>query len=299
MEFSTWSFQPFDCGATTQQCTPSRESKKQGRHKSKIRTQYLMKLFALPYLAIVLVLCACSSGGSSNSSAQSHEQPQNPPLSILNILVPEAAAAQPLNGYTVSISVAGDGYRQQKVADSHGEASFPDIPAGKYLVTVVVRSGSFELSTEYHETIIGAETKKESISITLPRSDLQVGVNLKTEPARVQGVYHGQSRTIPYCFENEFLSGFGYATATTAVNMSSGDIRINAEIFSGLTIEFTGTYTDDGEQVEASGTYRSSDFKEGTWVLEGIAEPKARALFLDIRTEGDCETTLDLIGLKP
>ena len=88
------------------------------------------------------------------------------------------------------------------------------------------------------------------------------------------------------------------------MTVATGDgaaLEMTFDSFYGRVLELTGTVVDGRAEFAASGTYRSSDDKTGSWTIDRVAAPTPRSVAMlvefDNRTEG-CRATFEFAGVR-
>jgi len=208
-----------------------------------------------------------------------------------------------LNEVGVTVQALGHG-QTSTVALGRDEsiARFEGLLVGQYDILVEVSRGdrivdtrreSVEVTAEGArvETSFGIEWALADVSPLLPREDAQ----------RLGHAFVGKSMVVrgsPECLGSIPL------VDTTELTAATGDgaaLEMTFDSFYGRVLELTGTVVDGRAEFAASGTYRSSDDKTGSWTIDRVAAPTPRSVAMlvefDNRTEG-CRATFEFAGVR-
>lgn len=268
--------------------------------------KYTLKWSVCCLLLGLLVGCGGGGGSSTESSDSSSQNPPTSPHSntvsaLLNLLIPAAVAAEIPTGSTASVNVQGQGVNLTKNIDDTGQTvEFGDLLLGDYTVTVVVTHNGTEIGTYTDNVTLTSSGLSVEANIAFNRASLVVEPIVKSDYSSLNYTYDGKwkvsaSRT---CIDPTF----DISVADTIVSLGGDDISLTINAFFGPNIVLTGKIDDTSGRLLASGTYESSDFKSGTWVVGNISKPSDNSIFFNAdlvnQTDGDCPIAIEYVGFK-
>lgn len=253
-------------------------------------------------------LGGCGGGGeTSTKSADSSKQdpstssPTNTVSALLNLLIPAAVSAEIPTGSTATVNVKGQGVNLTKNIDDTAQAvDFAGLLLGDYTVTVIVTHNGTEIGTYKDNVTLTSSGLSVEANITFNRASLVVEPVVKSDYSSLNYTYEGiwnvgANRT---CIDPKF----DISSANTIVNLSGDDISLTINAFFGPNIILTGKIDDTSGRLTASGTYESSDFTSGTWVVANISKPSANSIFFKAdlvnQTDDNCSIAIEYVGFK-
>lgn len=220
-------------------------------------------------------------------------------------LVEGGAASGTLGLNEIGVTVQAVGHGQTStVALGRDEsvARFEGLLVGRYDILVEVRRG---------DRIV--DTRRESVEVTAEGARLETSFGIewaladasppmpREEAQRLGHAFVGKSMVAlgsPECLGSIPLVD---TTELTAVTDGGGALEMTFDSFYGRVLELTGNVVDGREAFAASGTYRSSDEKEGSWNIDQLAAPTSQSVAMlvefDNRTDG-CRATFEFAGVR-
>jgi len=261
-----------------------------------------MKLYSF-VIAIVFgtLLSGCGGGGGGSSSTGGGDTNQ-PPVSVtkalLSLLVSPAAAAEIPNGAVATVKVQGnDVDRTVTLTDVDVAAEFSDLLLGTYTVTVSVTNNGVEIGT-FSETVLLSEGG-ESIdaSIVFNRASLSVEPFVSSNYAAINHEYEGRSTVSSECLGD---APFSTDATTATVEAEGANITITFDNFYGETLQLSGVIDDSTGSFLASGTFQSSDFKQGNWNITYLSKQTERSITIAASFENatdTCNADYEFVGI--
>jgi len=251
-----------------------------------------------PVALLSLLLTACGGGGGGDS-AQESQTPTEPSIvrTTLSILIPSAEAADLPSESSVSVRISGQGTTETvTMTDFESGVTFDDLLPGQYSVSLTARSEGVVVATGQQTVTLSANGNSFTVPMNLIAADLTISTEINgPDYSFLNKQYRGEAIG-ESCGANPFMEFGGTAGATTTLTISGENISINMSLFGDPNIIFTGTITDDTNGLQASGTFESSNFKEGTWVLNELRSPRAGVVYMDITLSGECDGTVLVFG---
>lgn len=208
-----------------------------------------------------------------------------------------------LNEVGVTVELAGHG-RTQRVTLGRGEsvARFDGLLLGQYDIFVEVRQGGRIVDTRQESVEVTPEGARAEPSFAIEWAVADASPLMpRDDYERLGHAFVGKSvvaRGEPGCVGSIPLVD---TTGLTAVTPDDGAIRMTFDSFYGRVLELTGDVLDGREAFAASGTYRSSDDKNGSWTIDRLAAPTSRSVAMlvefDNRTDA-CRATYEFAGVR-
>ena len=217
----------------------------------------------------------------------------------------EGGAASGTLGFSevgVTVEVAGHG-RTRTVALGRNEsvARFDGLLVGQYDVLVEVRQGDRIVDTRRESVEIGAEAPSgTSFGIEWALADASPPMAREDYP-RLGHAFVGKSAVAsgsPECVGSIPLVD---TTGLTALTPGGGALELTFDNFYGSVLELTGNVLSEQQEFAASGTYGSSDEKNGSWTIGRVAAPTSRAVAMSVEfvNETDaCRATYEFAGVR-
>ncbi|MCY4344362.1 MAG: hypothetical protein OXE83_12405 [Gammaproteobacteria bacterium] len=212
------------------------------------------------------------------------------------------SAALASNRASAAVEVTGHGQTRKATLD-RGEsiAQFSGLLIGPYSVSVGLRDGERMVNSQREAVTLTAEgARVQSTFATeymLPAYDAPAkGAELALLGHRFEGksvVTNGP----PECTGSIALLD----TATLSASASDGGLNLSFDNFYGRVLELTGRAEGGAGLAAASGTYRSSDGKVGSWRIAQLAAPTSLSVAMQVEFSNEtdsCQATYAFAGVR-
>ncbi len=205
------------------------------------------------------------------------------------------------NAASAAVEVVGHG-RTHTVTVDRGEsaARFDGLLVGPYDISVGVRHGTRVV-----------EGRRESVVLTGEGARVRMALETEWAPAAASPLASMDYEALGHTFEGKSMVTSGPAECTGSIPLVdttrldiSGNpsaLEMTFDSFYGKVLELTGVPGDAQGMFTASGTYRSSDAKTGSWTINRIVAPTSRSvgMVVEFNNETDmCRATLEFVGLR-
>ena len=215
---------------------------------------------------------------------------------------PVGAAALGSNRAAATVEVVGHGQaRTVELGPADTVARFDELLIGPYEVFIDVRRDEQTVDTYTESVVLGADGARLATAFEVDRTLARAApLASQGEYSLANRTYEGKSvvsRGSPECTGSIALVD----TARLDVTASGGTIDLTFDNFYGKVLELTGAVADADGVLAASGTYRSSDSKTGSWAIDYLAMPTPPqvATLVVFRNETDsCQATYEFSGLR-
>jgi len=208
-----------------------------------------------------------------------------------------------LNEVAVTVEAVGQGRtRTVTLGRDESVARFNGLLVGRYDIVVEVHQGNRIVDTRRESVELGAEGARVGTSFGIEWALADASPPMPREDfPRLGHAFVGKSvvaRGSPECVGSIPLVD---TTELTAVTSDGGAVQLTFDSFYGRVLELAGDVADDQDEFAASGTYRSSDEKNGSWAIDRLAAPTSRsvAMLVEFDNETDaCRATYEFAGVR-
>jgi len=258
-----------------------------------------MKLYSFVIaIAFGTLLTGCGGGSSNAGDGNTNQPPISVTKALLSLLVSPAAAAEIPSGAVATVRVQGNDLdRTITLTEVDVAAEFSDLLLGTYTVTVSVTNNGVEIGTFSETIVLGEGGESIDASIVFNRASLSVEPFVSSNYAAINHKYEGRSTVSSECVGE---APFSTDATTTTVEVEGVNITITFDNFYGETLQLTGVIDDSTRSFLASGTYQSSDFKQGNWDITYLSKQTERSITIAAsfeNTTDTCNANYEFVGI--
>lgn len=258
-------------------------------------------------LAMVCAALAGCGGGSKGgakapeTAAPAPSQPATPePITsgAATAFIPAAQADVAPIGATYSFTLAKAGTPVQTITNAAGEVSFNPVPFGDYQILATASLNGTQIAQGTTAVKLDSAKQRVQAGLTYSHGSLlaePVLTPLAPTQETIGGEFSGVARAFG-CIKNTFTEFSGSTSATAKVTVNGQAVKIELKLFPDNTIVIDGELSQSASAVTAAGTFKSSDFTEGSAAINKIVVLEPGSIYFSVALTGTCETALDFSG---
>lgn len=260
-------------------------------------------------LAMVCAALAACGGGSKGgakapeTAAPSPSQPATPePITsgATTAFIPAAIADVAPLGATYSFTLAKAGTPVQTITNAAGEVSFNPVPFGDYEILATASLNGTQIAQG--STAVKIDSAKQRAQAALIYSHGSLLAEPVLEPLTptqqtIGGNYDGQARMYG-CIKNDFTDFQGQTSTRAKITVLNNVAKIELDLFPKPKIIIEAELGKTDTAITASGTFKSSDFTEGSVKIDKIVVLENESIYLSMTLKSTCETQLDYAGFS-